>query len=134
MRPARARKSSTSSGRRPRAHARYLGIEVAGEPVPSLSPARWVDTLRAALAADGLADLGFRLVRSGPTRAVVRVIATDLALARRAWDRRGPLPPPSALRTTRTWGTLVGAKRWLGEDALPSDRGTGEARGPLSSR
>jgi hypothetical protein len=115
MRPARARKSSTSSGRRQR--ARYLGIEVAGEPVPSLSPARWVEALRAALAADGVAELGFRLVRAGPTRAVVRVAAADLPSARHAWDRRAASPPPRELRTARTWGTLRGAKRWLGSEA-----------------
>jgi len=127
MPPAKARKSSTSSARRPRARVRYLGIEVAGEPVPPLSPTRWVEALRAALAAEGLAELGFRLVRTGPARAVVRVAAADLPDARRAFDRR-ERATPARLRTARTWGTLVGAKRWLGADAVPADRGAAEPR------
>jgi len=116
MPAARARKSSTSSGRPARPRARYLGIEVAGEPVPPLTAAAWPGHLREALAAAGAGSLGFRLIRSSASRAIVEVKHASAPAAREAWNavgRRSELAP--RIRTVRTWGTLAGAKRWLGE-------------------
>ena len=112
MRAASPRKSSTSSARPRRPRARYLGIEVAGEPIPT--PAAWTDRLHRALAAAGTPQLGFRLIRSGDHRAVARVDRSDAAAARCAWDSpRGDVEARDRLRTVRTWGTLVRAKAWL---------------------
>lgn len=110
MRPESPRKSSTSSGRAPRRRARYLGVEVAGEPLPSLSPARWESWLRG-----GLADptsVPFRLVRFEGPRAIVEVGRRDVAAARAAWNGPRAVGPGLRLRTQRTWGTLLGAKAW----------------------
>ncbi len=54
----------------------------------------------------------------------MEVARDDLARARTAWEARpteGAAPSPFTAR--RTWGTLVGAKAWLGE------RGTARRRG-----
>ncbi|HTT73955.1 MAG TPA: hypothetical protein VMG99_07435 [Thermoplasmata archaeon] len=104
------RKSSTSSGRsRPR--PRYLGIEAAGEHLPPLSPRGWESALTGAAAALRPAGpLPFRLVRFAGRRAIVEVEHAAVADARRAWN--GPRDG-IVLATRRTWGTLVGAKRWL---------------------
>jgi len=113
MPPASPRKSSTSSGRPERLRARYLGIEVAGEPVPTLRPLPWGPWLRDALATAGAAELPFRLIRSEGRRAVVKVGRADVGTARRAWNTLRSAPGGRLLCTRRTWGTLVGAKRWL---------------------
>jgi hypothetical protein len=107
------RKSSTSSGRaKPR--PRYLGLEAAGEPVPRLPPRGWETALRSAWARTR-ADpppLRFRIVRSDGRRAIVEVEHAVLPAARAAWNGAAPDLPGLTLRTKRTWGTLVGAKRW----------------------
>ncbi len=115
MRAERARKSSTSSARPLRRRSRYLGVEVAGEPLRPLSPAEWPARLREALAASGAPSLAFRVVRSDARRAIVRVDGADLAPARGAWTAR----PSGTVRTVRTWGTLVGAKAWMGRSPPP---------------
>jgi hypothetical protein len=113
MRPVKARKSSTSSGSRPRRpRARYLGLEAATEPFPSTSPSVWVGRLRRALVDAGSPGLPFRLVRSEGRRAIIEVEALDAPAARRAWNR--DVGPDDRMRTERTWGTLVGAKAWIG--------------------
>jgi hypothetical protein len=128
MRPASPRKSSTSSGRRERARTRYLGIEVAGEPLPPVPPARWSAWLSEPLGRAGLARVAFRIVRTEGRRAVVRVGALDAPVARRAWDGATVGGGTVALTTARTWGTLVGAKRWLGA------RGGSPPRAPPTTR
>jgi len=105
------RKSSTSSGRRSDApRPRYLGLEVAGEHLPSLSPRGWEELLRG-LFDPALGALPFRLIRSDGRRAVVEVRHRTVTSARAAWNVA--LPDGGRLTTVRTWGTLVGAKRWL---------------------
>jgi hypothetical protein len=107
------RKSSTSSGR-PKHRPRYLGIEVAGEPFPVLSPRWWDAALRAGLArGPGGSTDRFRLVRSEGARAIAEVDHSDAAAARTAWNAKVDGAPGLTLVTRRTWGTLVGAKRWL---------------------
>lgn len=106
------RKSSTSSARIPFDRPRYLGIEVAGEPFPPPSPRLWETWLRAALTQAREGDLRFRFVRAEARRAIVAVAHTDAARARDAWNV-GQIDGMSVgLATRRTWGTLVGAKRW----------------------
>ncbi len=111
------RKSSTSSGKRPPSRPRYLGIEVAGEHLPAfLSPRWWESTLRAALPPDerGTAE-ALRVIRSEGTRAVVEVDQFSAPRFRSAWNHAlGDVHAPR-FATRRTWGTLVGAKRWLRE-------------------
>ena len=107
------RKSSTSSGRPPVLRARYLGVEVDGEPFPPPSPRWWEATLRGCL--DRSAVPGrFRVVRVEGRRAVVEVDQLRSRAARAAWttsvpDRSGEV----RIATRRTWGTLRGAKAWL---------------------
>ncbi len=111
------RKSSTSSGRRSDApRPRYLGLEVAGEHFPSLSPRGWEALLRGRFD-PALGPPGFRLIRSDGGRAVVEVGHRSMGTARTAWN--GPLPQGGRLATVRTWGTLVGAKRWLATRRRP---------------
>jgi RNase P/RNase MRP subunit POP5 len=112
MRPASPRKSSTSSGRPARPRARYLGIEVAAEPVPPASPAAWEAALRSALTVTGLAEVHVRVVRAEGRRAIVAVDHRWAPRARATW---AATPAPGAPRfvPVRTWGTLVGAKAWL---------------------
>jgi hypothetical protein len=52
--------------------------------------------------------------REGP-RAILRIGHEDLALARDRWNGPATLDGHSViLRTTRTWGTLLKGKRWIG--------------------
>ena len=126
MRPARARKSSTSSGRPATPRTRYLGVELSGEPLPALSTSRWAAWLRSGRS--GEAPPSYRLVRFEGGRAVVKVAARDAQAARKAWDGAGVAGDPAlTLRTARTWGTLVGAKAWLA-----ARRRSPGARGQLS--
>ncbi len=121
MRPVSLRKSSTSFGKRlPRSRPRYLGLEVAGEPVPALSPPLWLSTLREALASSGAPSVAFRVIRTEGPRAVVEVEGREAAAARRAWNVDAAGGPQGSLRTVRTWGTLVGAKEWLGRERRAS--------------
>jgi hypothetical protein len=113
MRPARARKSSTSSGRRERARTRYLGLEVASEPLLPFLPSRWTVWLAGALERTGTAPPPFRLVRCEGARAIVRAAVADAAALRSAWDGFAVPGGSLRLRTVRTWGTMVGAKAWL---------------------
>jgi hypothetical protein len=124
------RKSSTSSVRpEPRpASSRYLGLEVAGEPVPPNPSSRWASWLAEGLAAAGAASLPIRLVRSEGGRAVVRVPAHDALTARRALDGASVARGSVVLRTVRTWGTLVGAKAWLA--AAPPPRAAAARAAP----
>ncbi len=121
MPPASPRKSSTSSGRPRRPRPRYLGLEVAGEPLPSPASARWGPLLGEAATAAGGAPW-FRVIRADAGAAIVEVEARDVAAARRAWNRAAGEGSPG-LRTARSWGTLVGAKRWLARRGAPPARG-----------
>ena len=116
MRPARARKTSTTSDRpgKRSGPTRYLGLEVAGEPVPSVSPGRWLAWLSEGLASAGAGGAPLRVIRSEGARAIVRVRGRDAPAARRAWNGTPLAGGTVVLRTVRTWGTLVGAKAWLG--------------------
>ncbi|HYA69820.1 MAG TPA: hypothetical protein VEH28_00435 [Thermoplasmata archaeon] len=122
------RKSSTSSGKAtptPVRRPRYLGLEVAGELLPSFvgSPRSWEGLLADRLAVAGIPALRFRLIRAEGRRAIVEVDHLTAAAARAAWSASpttgagGPMLVPY-----RTWGTLLGAKAWL--------RGRREADGP----
>ncbi len=105
------RKSSTSSGRRSDApRPRYLGLEVAGEHLPSLSPRGWEALLRGRFD-PRLGVVPFRLIRSDGRWAIVEVGHRSVAAARTAWN--ASLPDGVRLSSVRAWGTLVGAKRWL---------------------
>jgi len=110
------RKSSTSSGKAtpsPVRRPRYLGLEVAGELLPPLSPHAWESLLAERWLAAGEPAPRFRLIRSEGRRAIVEVDHLDVPRARVAWS--GPLRAPAALTLVsyRTWGTLVGAKAWI---------------------
>jgi len=105
------RKSSTSSARSSDPRPRYLGLEVAGEHLPALSPRWWEGALRRRSEA-APSGVPFRLVRSDGPRAVVEVEHLQVAIARALWS--GPLDGQLTLSTVQTWGTLVGAKAWLG--------------------
>ena len=129
MPAARARKSSTSSGRPRRPRPRYLGLEAAGrEPFPPSSSA-WAARLSDARVRAGAGLFSFRVVRAEGPRAVVEVEARDLPAARSAWNLTLGPSAGVTLRTWRSWGTLLGAKAWLAEgrgtptrrpDAYPS--------------
>ncbi len=87
---------------------------MAGEHLPPFPPPRWWETiLRAALEQDGTAGPPFRVVRAERFRAIVAVDHRVALQVRIAWNREAPTPPGTRLATRRTWGTLVGAKRWL---------------------
>ncbi|HYB79211.1 MAG TPA: hypothetical protein VEG66_05570 [Thermoplasmata archaeon] len=110
------RKSSTSSGKAtpsPARRPRYLGLEVAGELLPVLSPRAWENLLADRLVAAGEPSPRFRLIRAEGRRAIVEVDHLTAARARTAWS--GPIRAPGAptLIPYRTWGTLVGAKAWM---------------------
>ncbi len=106
------RKSSTSSARSSDPRPRYLGLEVAGEHLPPLSPRWWEGALRRR--SDGAsAAVPFRLIRSDGPRAIVEVEHRQADAARHLWT--GPLDAQLTMATVRTWGTLEGAKAWLGE-------------------
>ena len=108
------RKSSTSSAR-PHLRPRYLGIEVAGEP---LVPRGWLEgALGRALQVPREAQPAprVRIVRAEGRWAIAEVEHTWVAEARRAWN--GTIGEPGGRRavvgTHRTWGTLKDAKVWL---------------------
>jgi hypothetical protein len=110
------RKSSTSSGRAPTLRPRYLGIEVAGALLAPPSPRWWEATLRRCL--DRSATPGrFRVVRSEGYRAIVQVDQFHAVASRAAWTTAVD-EPGARLISRRTWGTLVGAKRWLRSGGL----------------
>jgi hypothetical protein len=69
----------------------------------------------------------FRLIRVEGRRAVVEVGHVDVARARVAWNQV-VIPPQGNLATYRTWGTLVGAKRWLRSEDSAAGRGTARSR------
>jgi RNase P/RNase MRP subunit POP5 len=102
--------------------ARYLGLEVEGEPFPPTSPLAWEAWLRAALDRTGSSDLQFRLIRTERGRAIVAVAHTDVARARGAWNPGRSAGAAPLLRTRGTWGTLVGAKRWARSTPEPVGR------------
>jgi RNase P/RNase MRP subunit POP5 len=110
------RKSSTSSAKPLSPRPRYLGIEVAGE----LSlPRRWIEQELGRLLGDVLAPEApprVRLIRWEGHRGIAEVDHLAVEAARRAWNREGPGPARDTVRwrTLRVWGTLRGAKRWLG--------------------
>jgi len=101
------RKSSTSSARRSDApRPRYLGLEVAGEHLPPPTPHGWETLLRGSAG-----PKAFRLIRAEGFRAIVEVGHRSAGDARASWN--GSFPDGLRLTTVRTWGTLLGAKRWL---------------------
>jgi hypothetical protein len=93
---------------------------VAGEPFPGPLPATWGLRLERALAAAGVAGVPFRVIRTDGPRAIVRVPRGQAASARRAWNSAASDAEPAALRTVRTWGTLVDARGWIAGAALRS--------------
>ncbi|MGA7476705.1 MAG: hypothetical protein WBW47_05735 [Thermoplasmata archaeon] len=107
------RKSSTSSGKPPALRPRYLGIEVAGEHFPSLSPRAWEGLLADRLASAGVPVRRFRVIRAEGRRAIVEVDHLAASRARAAWNAVPAGPNEIRLVPQRTWGTLVGAKAWL---------------------
>jgi hypothetical protein len=113
------RKSSTSSGKPPGLRPRYLGIEVAGEHFPSLSPRAWEGLLAERLASAGVPVRRFRVIRSEGRRAVVEVDHLAAPRARAAWTATPAGPSEIGFIPRRTWGTLVGAKAWLREPRTP---------------
>lgn len=122
------KRSSTSSGNslfRPR----YLGIEVVGD--PSFSPRileRWLsDRL-----ADGSPPPKLRIIRVVGRRALVDVPHTWAIRARTEWTGRWTTADGTDLevRTYRTWGTLVGGKRWLRRREKSDQVGALKYRGP----
>gem|GEM_PF-476664 len=115
------RKSSTSSGRARATRARYLGVEVVAQPLPSPSLPGWEGLLRIALERSGGPSVRFRIIRSDRRRAIVEISHTDLTRARTAWSATAENGSAGPLATRRTWGTLVGAKAWL-KVAGPEDR------------
>jgi len=94
---------------------RYLGIEVAGQPVPRLSPAAWHDLLQHRWRAHAEPTQQFRIIRVAPTRALVEVDQRTLALGRTAWNAVIVADGERSYRvaTVRAWGTLVSGKAWL---------------------
>ena len=117
------RKSSTSSGRPPTRRPRYLGIEVAGEHLPPLSPVWWERSLRSCLERAGL-GVGFRLLRSEGRRALVEVDHRAAVPVRAAWTTSWSTPESTVeIATRRTWGTVRGGKEWLRADRRRPERG-----------
>ncbi|HYA57991.1 MAG TPA: hypothetical protein VEH57_05975 [Thermoplasmata archaeon] len=55
----------------------------------------------------------WRLIRVEGRRALVEVDWRVTSNARAAWNAPIPQRPGSKIASRRTWGTLVGAKRWL---------------------
>lgn len=110
------RKSSTSSGKPRRVRPRYLGLEVAGEHFPPLSPRAWEHLLAERLASAGPPTPRFRLIRSDGRRAIAEVDHLFAGRARAAWSTGAPVTGGGvAISPQRTWGTLIGAKAWLRE-------------------
>jgi len=106
------RKSSTSSGKPRPVRPRYLGLEVAGELLPSFSR-DWEALLRDRLDRAGLGNVKFRLIRADGRRAIVEVGHVEVRAARSAWTVPTPTGRGPGMTPRRTWGTLVGAKAWL---------------------
>jgi hypothetical protein len=128
MPPVSPKRSSTSSGNslhRPR----YLGIEVVGD--PSFSPRtleRWlVDRLASEESPPKL-----RVIRVDGRRALVDVPHTWARRARLQWTGRWTAADgtPLEMRTHRTWGTLVGGKRWLRRRKTSDEAGPIKYAGP----
>ncbi|MGA8603837.1 MAG: hypothetical protein WB788_02050 [Thermoplasmata archaeon] len=109
------RKSSTSSGKPRALRPRYLGLEVAGEHFPSLSPRAWESLLAERLLSAGPPVPRFRLIRSEGRRAIAEVDQFSALRARAAWNAGPESPNAPSIVPRRTWGTLVGAKMWLRE-------------------
>jgi hypothetical protein len=85
---------------------------VAGEHLPSFfSPRDWEGLVHARLARQGFDSMRFRIVRSAARRAIVEVGHLDLTRFRSSFAEASGEGP--AIRSVRTWGTLVGAKAWL---------------------
>jgi len=84
---------------------------VAGEHLPFLSPREWEHLLSTRLSGPSGAGGRFRLIRSEGPRAIVEFDHRNVFRARELLD--GAAGGPVPLRSTRTWGTLVGAKDWL---------------------
>ncbi|MCI4372158.1 MAG: hypothetical protein L3K02_00720 [Thermoplasmata archaeon] len=84
---------------------------MAGEHLPPLPPRWWETTLRRRSAAVP-SGVPFRLIRSEGPRAVVEIEHRQVSDARTLWT--GAIEGQLTLATVRTWGTLVGAKSWLG--------------------
>jgi hypothetical protein len=115
------RKSSTSSGRPATLRPRYLGVEVAGEHLPSLPPRWWEATLRACLERATVPGR-FRVIRAEGRRAVVEVDQLRSRSVRTAWTTVVAEPGGEVrIVTRRTWGTLRGAKAWLRNGARAVD-------------
>jgi hypothetical protein len=111
MPPASPRKSSTSSANEGSpTRPRYLGIEAAGELLPP-SPTAWESMLRRRLEAAGVTGARLRVIRSDGARAIVEVDHRIAVRARGAWSGE-PSGGDRRLASTRTWGTLRGAKAW----------------------
>jgi len=94
---------------------RYLGIEVAGQPVPRLLPAAWLDLLNHRWRAQNDTPLKLKVIRSEGTRAIVAIDQRTAPRARLAWNATWQAGEGRTFRvaTVRSWGTLVDAKAWL---------------------
>lgn len=105
------KRSSTSSGN-PLPRPRYLGVEVAGDRL--FSPRVLEHWLSDRLAGEGPPPK-LRVVRVDGRKALVDVPHTWARRARADWSGRWTASDGTVLemRTYRTWGTLVGGKRWL---------------------
>ena len=66
------------------------------------------------LGAAGGPEGPIRVLRVQGNRAVVAIDQLRTPAARRAWNGAPPTSPGIRLSTRRTWGTLVGAKGWIG--------------------
>ncbi|HYB78369.1 MAG TPA: hypothetical protein VEG66_01225 [Thermoplasmata archaeon] len=86
---------------------------MAGEPLPALSPRAWELLLSDRLAAAGEPTPRFRLIRSEGRRAIAEVDHLSAARVRAAWAASASGATAPTLIPYRTWGTLVGAKKWL---------------------
>jgi hypothetical protein len=115
------KRSSTSSGK-PLSRPRYLGIEVAGN--PSFSPRMLERWLSDRLALSGPPPK-LRVIRVDGRRALVDVPHSWAVRARAGWTGHWTAADGTDLdvRTYRTWGTLVGGKRWLRRREGPAKDG-----------
>jgi hypothetical protein len=109
------RKSSTSSAN-PSPRPRYLGLEVAGVPVPLIR--RWLEgelARRLAVGGDDATPSTVRVIRWAGDRGLLALDVQDLPRARTAWNADLTTPDRRTVRiaTARTWGTLRLGKRWL---------------------
>jgi hypothetical protein len=115
------KRSSTSSGN-PLSRPRYLGIEVVGD--ASFSPRILERWLSDRLTVDGSSPK-LRVIRVDGGRALVDVPHMWAHRARVQWTGRWTASDGTRLemRTHRTWGTLVGGKRWLRRREMPGETG-----------